>query len=231
MGLSRKMTRRAFISLCAGFLVLAGIATQAQEPPGPGEAHRATVRFTEGAFELVSLTPLSTVLPPSDEITGDPGTMSGFWFELQDPDGAPLYRRIIGDPVRLFFEGPGEAAGLAPARVSKRRTLESSGRPAREQRPRIKPSQRGVVHFRQVDSRAPAPEMVRASVDNELPVPADRDEGLPAVRTFTLLIPAAQDGDQLVLFSSPLEPGGQADPAAEVARFALQTTAPQGGAQ
>ena len=58
-------------------------------------------------------------------------------------------------------------------------------------------------------------------IDNGGTVP-DRIESIPAERVFTLLVPAPQPGDRLVLFSSPLEPGAQAAPAQEVARFELE---------
>jgi hypothetical protein len=43
----------------------------------------------------------------------------------------------------------------------------------------------------------------------------------PLERVFTLLIPSPLEGDQLVLFSSPLTPEGQSQPAQPVARFKL----------
>jgi hypothetical protein len=50
---------------------------------------------------------------------------------------------------------------------------------------------------------------------------AERIESIPERTVFSLLIPAASDGDQLVLFSSPLEEGQQFRAATEVARFDL----------
>jgi len=59
--------------------------------------------------------------------------------------------------------------------------------------------------------------------DPKTPLPATprRSEGIPAERFFSLLIPAAQQGDQLVLFSSPLQLGAQGEPATEVTRLDL----------
>jgi hypothetical protein len=51
--------------------------------------------------------------------------------------------------------------------------------------------------------------------------PASRKEAIPAERFFSLLVPAPFEGDVLVLFSSPLQPGAQAEPASEIARFLL----------
>jgi len=53
------------------------------------------------------------------------------------------------------------------------------------------------------------------------PATPSRKEGIPAERVFSLLIPAPAQGDQLVLFSSPLVPGEQGSPAKEVARLDL----------
>jgi len=59
--------------------------------------------------------------------------------------------------------------------------------------------------------------------DPKTPLPAAprRSEGIPAERFFSLLLPAVQQGDQLVLFSSPLQLGAQGEPASEVARLDL----------
>ncbi|MCO6435577.1 MAG: hypothetical protein J5J06_00640 [Phycisphaerae bacterium] len=49
----------------------------------------------------------------------------------------------------------------------------------------------------------------------------DRVESLPEQRVFSLLIPAPDSGDEVVLFSSPLEPDSHAQPASEVGRIPL----------
>jgi hypothetical protein len=61
--------------------------------------------------------------------------------------------------------------------------------------------------------------IARSTVELADPV---RSEAIPAERYFSLLLPADEAGEQLVLFSSPLELGTQAAAASEVARFALQ---------
>ncbi len=48
-------------------------------------------------------------------------------------------------------------------------------------------------------------------------------EIVPPERDFALWIPQPAEGDQLVLFSSPLRPGAEAEPAMEVARLGLQS--------
>ena len=127
MGTHDSRTRHLALVLGVALLVSAGVAV-AQEDPGPGKAQRALVKFAGGAFELVSLTSLDTVLPPSDELPGA-DAVSGFWFELQDGDGALVYRRVVGDPVRLVFEGPSDEATTAASRLSRR--AESSDRQRR----------------------------------------------------------------------------------------------------
>ncbi len=49
----------------------------------------------------------------------------------------------------------------------------------------------------------------------------ERHEIIPHDEVFTLLVPRANDGDELVLFSSPLEVKGGRQPALEVARIRL----------
>jgi hypothetical protein len=227
-----KRTRRFALGLAMATLLAAGTFAVAQEPPGPGEAHRALVRFSEGTFELVSLTPLSTVLPPSDGLPGEVGAISGFWFEKQDAQGEVVYRRIIGDPVRVVFEGPAEDPGVEPERVSPLRTPSDRQRdllPVRGENERVR--KHALSLARSAGGRF-IPLQGRASTQNETLAEPQRDEAIPLERHFTLLIPAALDGEQLVLFSSPIAAGTQAEPAGEVARFVLQVTPPaRGGAQ
>lgn len=86
-------------------LILALPLAAQSDPGGAVEADRVVLQYQDGTFGLVSVTPLSTVLPPTDELPGELGSVSGFWYELQSTTGQVLYRRAIGDPVRLVFEG------------------------------------------------------------------------------------------------------------------------------
>ena len=52
-----------------------------------------------------------------------------------------------------------------------------------------------------------------------------RAETMADGTVFSLLVPAAAAGDQLVLFSSPLTPGGESQPARVVARIPLSKVA------
>ena len=48
-----------------------------------------------------------------------------------------------------------------------------------------------------------------------------RKEAIPSERFIPLLVPLPAEGDLLVLYSSPLEPGAQGEPASELARLEL----------
>ena len=60
----------------------------------------------------------------------------------------------------------------------------------------------------------------RRVIDNPIR-PAGSTGPAPAEQVFSLLVPSPLDGDQLVLYSSPLVPGGESQPAQEVARISL----------
>lgn len=223
MGTHARRARQLVLALAIAVLVGGGIAV-ADEEPGPGAAQRALVKFADGTFELVSLTSLTTVLPPNDELP-DADAVSGFWFELQDGDGTPIYRRVIGDPVRLVFEGPSDEVVTAASRLSRR-----PGTPMTQRRTTLRMLrivQAGVfgAAFAPVEQDDTSSldrfstRIARAEMDLEDPV---RSEAIPSERYFTLLIPAEEAGGQLVLFSSPLELGTQAAAASEVARFDIQ---------
>lgn len=174
-------TLRATIAACAGLCLLAGAAGGQEFPPGPVAANRVVILYENNTFEVLERLELRTVLAPFDPLPESDNGISGFWYELQDAEGAVRYRRFIGDPIRLVFEGPDLVDGQPP-------------------------------------DQNPTP-------DGELLFP-DRKEDIPARRVFSLLIPAARTGDQLVLFSSPLVPGEQALRASEIARLDLVVVEP-----
>jgi len=43
------------------------------------------------------------VLPPTDPLEGLEG-QAGFWYELRDAAGSPLYRRIVRNPIQVHIE-------------------------------------------------------------------------------------------------------------------------------
>ena len=55
-------------------------------------------------------------------------------------------------------------------------------------------------------------------LDNNGTIP-DRKEAVPVEKVFSLLVPRTRTGDVLVIFSSPLRPGAQGQPATEVGRI------------
>jgi hypothetical protein len=132
----------------------------------PQDTHRVSLRFQNSQFSVLGLTRVRSALPPSDALPGVAGGVSGFWFELRTASGDLRYRRILGDPVRLYFEGQ------------------------------------------------------RATLPGE-PLILERDEQIPQSRLFTLMIPRAADGEQLVLYGSPLVAGFGEQPATELTRLTL----------
>ncbi len=129
------------------------------------DTHRVSLRFQNNQFLVLGLTGVRSALPASDVLPAVAGGVSGFWFELRTASGDLRYRRILGDPVRLYFEG-------------------------------------------------------QTVLPGELPV-LDRREQIPQSRLFTLMIPRARNGEQLVLYGSPLVAGFGEQPATELARLTL----------
>jgi hypothetical protein len=220
----RNLTHEACHAVLGVALVcLLAIPAIAQDPPDP-TVDRVTVRYSETGFELVSTDSLVSVLPPSDELPGEIGSLGGFWFELQDADGVTLYRRVIGDPVRLVFEGPALDNGMEAARISARRVPSDRKRSSRVRRPDA--TEARAVALNETGAIGVEPLQGRASSDSELLAAPERSEAVPAERFFSLLIPLAAAGDELVLFSSPIDVGAQAGAATEVARFELLAAQP-----
>jgi len=198
------------IIFCLG-AAFVGLPALAQ---GELNAERVTVRYNEGTWELMDIGELNTVLPPTDELPSA-SEVSGFWYELRNAEGGVLFRRVIGDPVRLFFEGPSvvqEEARMAPAAMNLRSAaLNDRGRGAR----RLPTAGIG----RQASGSRSAAES--GSRFRSMGVP-ERTEAIPEIRTFTVLIPTSQQGDVLAIVSSPLDLGTQAQPATEQVAFDLK---------
>jgi len=76
---------------------------------GPVPAQRLIIQYRAGNFHLLSRIALLKVLPPSDDLPASNKSLSGFWFEVQSPDGAVRYRRIIADPITAYTEVPDPA--------------------------------------------------------------------------------------------------------------------------
>jgi len=180
---------------------------------GEFNAERVTVRYNDGAWELGNIDELNSVMPPIDELPSA-SEVSGFWYELRNSEGGVLYRRVIGDPVRLFFEGPKvvqEEARMAPAAMNLRSApMEDRGRTTRH-----------LATSARADRNSGSRSTAQAGRFRSMGVP-ERTEVIPEVRTFTVLIPTSQTGDVLAIVSSPLELGTQAQPATVQATFELK---------
>ncbi len=195
--------QRVALMLVAGLIMVGSTAeTLAAEP-----ALRATIRYTSATdrFELISLDRLESVLPIMDELP-EADDVSGFWYELLERGtGDVLYRRVIGNPVIVSFEGPISETVPAATRSNASRTAGA------------KPG--GAVAVQQ-DAGGPPP-TARGPVGPTL-VPV---RFIPEVRVFSVLIPDAEDGDILVLNSSPIVADEVAGIGKPVARFVLAVPA------
>lgn len=194
----------------ATLIVLAFAVAFAAAAAEPVPAHRIALRYQQGTFFAVSVQEVLTVIPPADPLPETALALGGFWLEVQDASGAVRHRSLIGDPVRLWYED------VAPTAAS------TAHRHARAASAAASRTERAV---------APAPEGIAMSlVRRDEPAASNADSGeagsflvrremIPQSRLFTLLVPRLDDGDRLVLFSSPLIPGFHDQAAAEVARL------------
>jgi hypothetical protein len=66
-------------------------------------AIRLVFAYQGADVQLVDRQPVDQYVPPSDELDDLRG-QSGFWYELRDANGAPLYRLSIGNPVAYETE-------------------------------------------------------------------------------------------------------------------------------
>jgi hypothetical protein len=66
---------------------------------------RVTFRIDGEQIEIIDRERVAMMLPPSDELEADL-PRSGFWYELQDSDGNPLYRRMTSNPMSRQVEVP-----------------------------------------------------------------------------------------------------------------------------
>ena len=73
----------------------------------------------EGGARLSSIAEVNALAPPSLSLEPiEPGTRSGFWFEVQDSSGHTLYRRATEDPRRTSTEVLTEDADRPLARAA-----------------------------------------------------------------------------------------------------------------
>jgi hypothetical protein len=98
-------------------LVPASWAADLLPGTGPVAAERLIIQYRSGSFQLLSRSPVTKVLPPSDELPATKRAVSGFWFEVQTPKGEVKYRRIMPDPVTVYTEVPGPGPEPRPERA------------------------------------------------------------------------------------------------------------------
>lgn len=83
------------------FATISGGNKKRESPP----ALRFTFSYQGSDLKMSAIERLEKVTPPSDSL--EPlEDHSGFWYELQDAQGKPVYRRIIHNPISYAVEVP-----------------------------------------------------------------------------------------------------------------------------
>jgi hypothetical protein len=76
--------------------------TSRQQPELP-VSFRITVRYVDGAAtSIISVQRVNMRALPSHQIVDGP--RSGWWVELEDPEGQVVYRRVLADPLGVNRE-------------------------------------------------------------------------------------------------------------------------------
>src|SRR5687767_3227839 len=73
--------------------------------PNRPQALRVTVAYDRGKVRVVSQQRIDMRVPPSDPVYDYEGH-SGAWFELRDPNGLVLYRRVTPNLIPQDQEAP-----------------------------------------------------------------------------------------------------------------------------
>ena len=105
------------VAALISFLVAASWAADMLPGARPVPAERLIIQYRSGSFQLLSRSPLTKVLPPSDGLPATNHTVSGFWFEVQTHKGEVKYRRIMPDPITVYTEVPGPGPDPRPERA------------------------------------------------------------------------------------------------------------------
>ena len=66
-------------------------------------AIRLTFTYEGGRVEILSQQKVAMLSPPSDALNYNKKS-SGFWYEVHDSKGRPLFRRIIQNPIQQAVE-------------------------------------------------------------------------------------------------------------------------------
>lgn len=160
-----KPLARGLLLAVAVLICTSGTFAQDGSASGPVNADRVVLRFEGSNFEVVSVTPVVKVIPPSVPLPAGETLVSGTWFELRSSQDDVRYRTMIGDPFRLVFEGP--------------------------------------------------------DPEKQLSAGPDRKEAVLQEGIFSLVVPRALPGDQIVVFSSPTHRAAVGQPAQEITRISL----------
>ncbi len=72
------------------------MATDWQRQRSKRAALRLVLEHQNGEARLVDIQKVEMTVPLSDEVEG---SRAGFWYELVDSGGRPLYRRVIANPM------------------------------------------------------------------------------------------------------------------------------------
>ena len=108
----RNLVRNGVPTLAAiAILLTSAVNGPARDPLAP-TAERIIIKCTGGTtLELVSRTPLTKVLPPSDTLPQTSGQVCGFWYELRGATNQVLYRRAIANPIPDAVESADPISG------------------------------------------------------------------------------------------------------------------------
>ncbi len=87
----------------------------AASPRSPRRVLRLTFAYDGEAITLVEQHFVEMTVPPSHPLAGYEGH-AGFWFEVRDRAGTPVYRRILHNPIPAYHEV--HAPGASPRHIA-----------------------------------------------------------------------------------------------------------------
>lgn len=83
---------------------------------GEPRAWRLTYTFDAQGVRLAAQQQVATTAPPDDG-PRIPSGAAGYWVELRDGEGAPLYRQLLSDPFHPVLEAHSPEPGTSPTHV------------------------------------------------------------------------------------------------------------------
>lgn len=81
------------------------------------QAWRLTFEYHDDDVRLVARQQLAMVSPPDDTELLERGK-AGYWVEVRDGAGRPLYRQVLHDPIQTDYEVFSPEPGQSPTRVA-----------------------------------------------------------------------------------------------------------------